>query len=111
MKYSFCAGAASVGCIMLSCLLLFWNPYTEIRVSHKTILIVFMMLILPACIGILAAIVRNRMLMLVVLIWSLPYGIYLSVASIPSIWNLYAAVLILYVISLIRKETAYKGAL
>ncbi|WP_162531873.1 hypothetical protein [Bacillus sp. FJAT-28004] len=46
--------------------------------DDQTILIVFIMLILPACIGILAA------------------------ASIPSVWNLYGAVLILYAISLGR---------
>ncbi len=78
MKYSICAWAASVGCIILSCLLLFWNPYTRMPVDDQTILIVFIMLILPACIGILAA------------------------ASIPSVWNLYGAVLILYAISLGR---------
>jgi hypothetical protein len=102
MKYSICALVASVGCIILSCLLLFWNPYVRTPMDDKTILFVFIMLILPACIGILAAILRNRMLMLVVLLWSLPYGVYLAVASIPSVWNLYGAVLILYAISLGR---------
>jgi len=110
MKYSVYAGAASVGCIILSCLLLFWNPYTRMSMDDNTIIIVFMMLIVPACIGLIASILRNRIMMLVVLIWSLPYGIYLSVASIPSVWNLYGAVLVLYAISIVRKETTYKRA-
>jgi hypothetical protein len=96
---------ASVGCIILSCILLFLNPYSSEPADYETVLIIVVMLIAPACVGIIASILRVRFLLIVALVWSLPYGLYLSVASIPSLWNLYSVVLILYLISAVKMKT------
>lgn len=97
----------SVGCIILCVILLFWNPYSKVASSNDTVVIILIMLILPACIGIVASFLRSRVLMYTVFVWSLPYGLYLSVASIPSVWNLFALVLILYFVSAIRMSITY----
>jgi hypothetical protein len=60
------------------------------------------MLILPAFLGIVSSFLKNRMVMYIVFVWSLPYGLYLCVVSIPSVWNLFGVVLILYLISAMR---------
>jgi hypothetical protein len=101
MKLSVTGLVGSILCILLSCILLFWNPYSSNAVGRDAYTIIFIMLILPACCGAVGSIWRVRFLMGVVLIWSLPYGIYLSVASVPSLFNLYAVVLLLYAISII----------
>ncbi|RCW40101.1 hypothetical protein DFP97_1413 [Paenibacillus prosopidis] len=105
LKYSLFGVVASLGCIILCVILLFWNPYSRTPTGHDTVLIIFIMLIFPACIGILSSFLRNRILMYIVFAWSLPYGLYLSFASIPSIWNLFSVVLILYLVSAIRMES------
>jgi hypothetical protein len=106
-KYSLLGVVASVGCIILFAIFLFWNPYSGAPVGKDTILIIFIMLICPAFIGIINSFLRNRILMHIVFVWSLPYGLYLFVASIPSIWNLFSVVLILYLVSAIRMSKSY----
>jgi hypothetical protein len=65
------------------------------------------MLILPAFIGIVASCLKNRILMYIVFVWSLPLGLYLTIVKIPSIGNLFGAVLILYLVSaMLMKKTA-----
>jgi hypothetical protein len=61
-----------------------------------------LMLILPAILGIFASLYRNAILMFIVTIWSLPYGLYLAVVRIPSIWNLFGCILIVYFITALR---------
>jgi len=101
-KPLFSALVASVGCIILCLLLLFWNPYSKTPAGNDTILIISIMLILPACLGIITSFLRSAILMSIVLVWSLPYGLYLSLGVIPSVWNLFGAVLVLYLVSAIR---------
>ncbi|BBH20683.1 hypothetical protein Back11_20280 [Paenibacillus baekrokdamisoli] len=93
---------ASMGCIVLCVIFLFWNPYSSLPVNRSTILIVSIMLILPACLGILAAWFRIQSLMYVTLIWSIPYGLYLAIVSVPSLWNLFGIVLLLYFVSAVQ---------
>jgi hypothetical protein len=106
-KYSLLGVVSSVGCIILCAIFLFWNPYSRTLASKDMILIIFIMLICPAFIGIINSFLRNRILMHFVFVWSLPYGLYFSVASIPSIWNLFSVVLILYLVSAIRMSKSY----
>ncbi|RKP52966.1 hypothetical protein D7Z26_14570 [Cohnella endophytica] len=110
MKISFSGMAASVGCMILCFIFLYWNPYSGDEPNSGTVRIMFMMLILPACIGLVNSFFRNRTLMYIVFAWSLPYGLYVAVASIPSIWNLYVGVLVLYLVSSIweNKREAIK---
>ncbi|SDW08371.1 hypothetical protein SAMN05518855_1001205 [Paenibacillus sp. CF384] len=98
--------AASIGCIILCGLFLYWNPYSSTPLNERTIIIIYLMLILPACIGIIAALLKNRIIMYIVFSWSLPCALYLSIAKIPGIWNLFGIVLILYLISaILMKKT------
>jgi hypothetical protein len=102
MKISFFGLVASVGCIILCGIFLFWNPYSSTPVSNDTLKIIFTFLILPAFLGIVTSFLKNRILMYIVFVWSLPFGLYFCFASIPSVWNLFGLVLILYLISAIR---------
>lgn len=90
---------ASVGCIALCGLLLFRNPYTGSTAGADTIGIVTATMMLPACLGGIATYFRIRWLMFVVFLWSLPIGLYMAVASTPSVWNGFGAVLVLYLAS------------
>lgn len=90
---------ASVGCIILSMILLFGNPYSGTRAGTDTIVFISIMVILPACLGVTASLFRLRVLMIIVFIWSLPYGLYLTVAAVPSLFNLFGAVLLFYLVS------------
>ncbi|RTE02219.1 hypothetical protein [Paenibacillus whitsoniae] len=101
MKFSLPGMLASLISLSLSITFLFWNPYTNAAVGEDTILIVTVMLILPACLGVLAACRKSRPLMAIALIWSLPYSLYLSLAAIPSIFNGFALVLLLYLAALL----------
>lgn len=97
---------ASVGCIVLSMILLFWNPYSDTQAGMDTIVILSIMVILPACLGVAASLFRLRVLMVVVFVWSLPYGIYLTVAAVPSLFNLFGAVLLFYLVSALTMKKA-----
>ncbi|MBD2869346.1 hypothetical protein [Paenibacillus arenilitoris] len=88
--------AASIGCLALCAFLLFANPYTGETAGRDSLLIVGLAVGAPACLALAASLVRMRLLMLAALIWSTPYGLYLSLASVPSVWNLFLAVLLLY---------------
>jgi hypothetical protein len=107
MKVSIFGLVASVGCIILCAIFLYWNPYSSTPSDSGMIKIFYTMLILPAFLGILASFLKYRVLMYIVFVWSLPCGLYLSIVSIPSIWNLFGAVLIFYLVSAMRiKKTA-----
>ncbi|SFS63976.1 hypothetical protein SAMN05428962_1822 [Paenibacillus sp. BC26] len=93
---------ASIGCILLCCVFSFWNPYSTIPIGIDTLLIMSITLVLPALLGIVSSLRNNRLLMYMVFVWSLPFGLYMCIASIPSVWNLYGVVLILYLIAAIR---------
>lgn len=97
---------ASVGCIVLSMILLFWNPYSETQAGMDTIFILSITVILPACLGVAASLFRLRVLMVIVFVWSLPYGIYLTVAAVPSLFNLFGVVLLFYLVSALTMKKA-----
>jgi hypothetical protein len=42
--------------------------------------------------------------MYIVFAWSLPLGLYLAVAKIPGLWNLFGVVLIAYFVSAMRMK-------
>ncbi|MDR0267186.1 hypothetical protein [Paenibacillus sp.] len=108
MKISNLGLFASALCIILCAVFLYWNPYSSIPPNSGTIKVFYTMLILPALVGIVASFLKNRILMCIVFVWSLPYGLYLSVASIPSIWNLFGVVLIVYIVSAVQMKPKKK---
>ncbi|GMK37159.1 hypothetical protein PCCS19_02120 [Paenibacillus sp. CCS19] len=99
MKLSLIGLTGSFLSIVLSVILMFWNPYSSQEVSNYTMLVILIMLVIPACVGVVASIYKLRYLMGIALVWSLPMGVYLSIASIPSVFNLYAVVLLMYLAS------------
>ncbi|TCZ76534.1 hypothetical protein E0485_13095 [Paenibacillus albiflavus] len=103
MKFSILGLFASVGCIILCVVFLYWNPYSSTPPNSGTIKVIYIMLILPALVGIVASFLKNRILMCIVFVWSLPYGLYLAVAS-TSIWNLFGIVLIAYIVSAVQMK-------
>ena len=112
MKPSLLGLLGSVICLALCILFLYANPYSNPSqpLEKSTILIFYVLLILPAIVGVAASLLNNNIMMYVVFGWSLPCGLYLSVVSIPSIWNSYAVVLILYLVSAMQlKKEKYRN--
>lgn len=87
---------ASLGSLLLCCWFLWGNPYSESAASMDTILLLLVMLVAPAGLGLIGSLMSKGKLMFVALIWSLPYGLYMTVAKIPSLWNLFGVMLVLY---------------
>ncbi|MBP1964176.1 hypothetical protein [Paenibacillus aceris] len=106
MKNSIFGLVASIGCIILCAVFLYGNPYSSTPPDSGTKNVFYTMLILPACVGIVASFLKNRILMFIVFIWSLPYGLYLTVVSIPSIWNLFGVVLLVYFVTTMKMKKA-----
>ncbi|MBB6671182.1 hypothetical protein [Cohnella nanjingensis] len=91
--------AASVGCILTCLVFLYWNPYSSDPPEPGTVRALTYMLILPACLGLVASALRSRLLMYAAFAWSLPCGLYLGVAAIPSYFNVFLVLLALYLVA------------
>ncbi|SDX97118.1 hypothetical protein SAMN05444416_101134 [Thermoactinomyces sp. DSM 45892] len=87
---------SSIITIMLSACFLLLTPN-----SKDTIIRVFSLVTFPTCLFLIASLIRRPLLMLLFLIWSIPIGIYLGVAVIPSIWNLFVISLLFSFISIL----------
>ncbi|MGG2065087.1 hypothetical protein [Bacillus sp. S14(2024)] len=98
---NYTGGISSVGIFSLSIIFLYLNPYTAEPPNQQTIFSVFIILLLPSCLALVALIMMRRLiLMSIFFTWLLPATIYLGIAAIPSIWNLYIILLIIYLISI-----------
>lgn len=93
------AGLFSIG-LWIS--LNFFNPYTNVVESEIVIRTLFLMVI-PACLGVAAAITNRVGFMFVIFLWSLPMSFYLFFT--PGIFAWYGIVAIAYLVSflLMRK--------
>ncbi len=92
--------------ILLTLIFMFLNPYDgAVSVSIKWICVT--LLLLPALSGILFWLSKQRILLMISLIWVFPYSLYLGFASIPSLWNLFLVTFLinLYVLVRISKKT------
>lgn len=85
--------------IGLSFLFLFFNPYSEQAVSSSTKVIVVLMLTLPSAFMAISIWLGLRLLMAISLIWLAPYSFYISIASIPSIWNVFFLILLVQIVA------------
>lgn len=93
-KLSLTAPAAT---IFLAFIFLYFNPYnSETPIDRTTEFAVHLMLTLPAAIAIFAYVVRNRMVKRIAFFWSLPLGLYLGIAGVPSLWTLFILLIPLY---------------
>ncbi len=93
--------------IGLSFFFLFVNPYSEQEVSGSTKVIVILMLLLPSGVMAISIGLGIRLLMAISLVWLAPYSFYVSIASIPSIWNLFFLILMVQFVatlSLFRRK-------
>ena len=86
------AGLFSIG---LWIVLVFFNPYT-VASPGKAAVNTFMMLVIPACLAIVASIMNKKYFLLIAFIWSLPISLYLALT--PGIFALFIAPCIAYLI-------------
>ncbi|WP_252188724.1 hypothetical protein [Bacillus mycoides] len=61
----------------------------------------FFIFLLPSFLAVIAAVARKKTFMIACSIWLLPGTLYLGVATIPSIWNLYIVFLIFYFVTIV----------
>ncbi|WP_127532348.1 hypothetical protein [Paenibacillus kobensis] len=88
--------------ITLSVVLVCFNPYSHVKLSASSITIVIVMLIVPSVLAAGACLIKHRGLLLAAIIWLLPYSLYLGLASIPTVWNLYLVSLLCIVASFLK---------
>lgn len=100
---------ASIGTIVLWCLLNFFNPYAE--PANELLLRTFIFLFVPACLALTATYVKKPLLMIIASVWSLPISLYLLMT--PSIFALFGVTSILYLVGgilAIRENKSRKAA-
>ncbi len=85
--------------IGLSFFFLFVNPSSDQEVSSSTKVMVVLMLLLPSGVMTISIRLGLRLLMAISLVWLAPYSLYFTVASIPSIWNLFFPILLVQFIA------------
>ena len=98
----FIAGAIS---IYLWFVLNFANPYTNQAANDGTMIVTFIMLVLPACSAIFSFLTSKKRFMLIAFIWSLPLSLYLL--GTPGIFLLFGITSFAYLIGyfLMRRES------
>lgn len=96
--------AADSGIFILSIVFLYFNPYSDQVLDKEVYITVFFMFLLPSFLAVIAAMARKKAFMVVCCIWMLPGTLYLSVAAIPSLWNLYIIFLMIYFLSIVWME-------
>ncbi|QWU45810.1 hypothetical protein [Bacillus sp. NP247] len=92
---------AAISIFVLSIVFLYFNPYSDQTLTQETFITFFFMFLFPAFLAVIAAFIRKKIFMIVCNIWLLPGTLYLGVATIPSIWNLYIVFLIVYFLSIV----------
>ena len=85
MRFSVSGLVASLGCLIITMVFLYGNPYSDTPANKGTVIFFYVLLIAPALVGAIASILKNRALMYIVFVSSLPCGLYMTVASIPSV--------------------------
>ncbi|MED2013207.1 hypothetical protein [Bacillus wiedmannii] len=93
--------AAAISIFTLSIVFLYFNPYSNQTLDKEVYITVFFMFLLPSFLAVIAVVARKKIFMIVCCMWMLPGTLYLSVASIPSLWNLYILFLMIYFLSIV----------
>ncbi|EJP99423.1 hypothetical protein QCI77_16055 [Bacillus cereus group sp. MG9] len=94
-------GVAAISIFILSIVFLYFNPYSNQMIDKEVYITVFFMFLLPSFLAVIAAVARKKTFMIACSIWLLPGTLYLGVATIPSIWNLYIVFLIFYFVTIV----------
>ncbi|RKF52880.1 hypothetical protein BCY92_07640 [Bacillus wiedmannii] len=95
---------AAISIFILSIVFLYFNPYSKQLLDKDVYITVFFMFLLPSFLAVIAAVARQKTSMIVCSIWMLPGTLYLSVAAIPSLWNLYIIFLMIYFLAIVWME-------
>lgn len=102
--YVYIGVLAAISIFILSIIFLYFNPYSNQMLDKEVYITVFFILLLPSFLAVIAVLVRKPILMILCGAWLLPGTLYLSVAAIPTLWNLYIVFLMLYFISIVRMK-------
>ncbi|MDQ0899387.1 putative effector of murein hydrolase LrgA (UPF0299 family) [Paenibacillus sp. V4I7] len=98
MKITRLIGLSSSVCSMILWFIFtFYNPYTHENVDNDVLINTLFTLFFPACVALIASIIKKPSLMLIAFVWSLPISIY--TAMTPSIFKLFGITSVLYLIS------------
>ncbi|KAB2443970.1 hypothetical protein [Bacillus luti] len=100
--YVYIGVLAAISIFILSIIFLYFNPYSNQMLDKEVYITVFFILLLPSFLAVIAVLFRKPILMILCGAWLLPGTLYLSVAAIPTLWNLYIVFLMLYFISIVR---------
>jgi uncharacterized membrane protein len=85
-----------IGTIVLALIFCFANPYNSTPHNPETIVIVFVLLIVPGMLVIISYLMQRNILKYIGFYSSLPVGIYLGIVNFPSYWNLFILFIFLY---------------
>lgn len=88
---------ASFGGMVLTIILLYFNPYSNGINSSGTVEIVYVTLFAPALFTLILLIFKKHRLMFISFLWSLPISFYLG--GTPGIFKLFGVICILYLVS------------
>lgn len=105
---------APAGTIALASVFMYANPYAKHGASPlnaSTIAIVCLLLILPALAAAASIVLRSRRLKWFSFGASLPVGLYLGLAGVPSLWTLFLLFIGLYAFIPVYYSTLCKGEL
>lgn len=92
---------------ILSFVFVFFNPYSQVNFLSSTAILVILFTIIPSIIAALSLLIGKFLLTMICCIFLTPMCLYLSVSSIPSIWNLYGVMLIILIISALMLKKAH----
>jgi len=73
----FLAGLSGMGSILLWCILIIFNPYTDVM-NWSPALNTFIMLFLPGCLALIAMVYSYRLLLLIAFGWSILPSLYMA---------------------------------
>lgn len=110
MKYAAHLGLlSSLGSIALWLTFVFYNPYNSEQVSNNVLLRSGLFVLAPACLALIGSIIKNRIIMFIAFIWSLPISLYLAMT--PSIFKMFLVTSICYLFSAIWMRNRQKKQL
>ncbi|CAN7444182.1 hypothetical protein [Paenibacillus sp. LjRoot56] len=88
---------ASIGSMILWIIFALFNPYTHERVENDVLVITLFTLFIPACVALLATVIRRPSLMFIAFVWSLPISLY--TAMTPSMFKMFGITSVMYLIA------------
>lgn len=86
---------AGAGTVLLWIMLVFINPYST-QINRSSIVITFIMLLLPALLFAAGLAMQRGLLLLIAFLWSLPYSLYMAMS--PGVFLLFGFTCLLYLL-------------